>query len=73
MVSKMIYDLVLGFASPNNLMYVARFLFTSCDPRGPRVTQNTYFSLYTHTKQLLLVTVCDKTARIGSWTGRMTP
>ena len=32
---------------------------------GLRVTQNAYFSLITHTKQLLLVTFCDPTAGIG--------
>ena len=40
-----------------------------------RVTQNAYFSLLTHTKQLLLVTFCDKTAGSGVrfWThGRQT-
>ena len=31
---------------------------------GLRVTQDAYFSLMTHTKQLLLVTFCDTTARI---------
>ena len=37
---------------------------------GLRVTQNAYFSLITHTKQLLLVTFCDTTAGIGAsfWT-----
>ena len=29
------------------------------------VTQNAYFSLLTHTKQLLLVTFCDKTTESG--------
>ena len=41
---------------------------------GLRVTQNAYFSLITHTKQLLLVRFCDTTAGIGAsfWTqGRM--
>ena len=38
--------------------------------RGLRVTQNAYFSLITHTKQLLLVTFCDTTAGIRSETGR---
>ena len=37
--------------------------------QGLRVTQNAYFSLITHTKELLLVTVCDDTAGIGSWKG----
>ena len=32
---------------------------------GLRVTQNAYFSLITHTKQLLLVTFCDPTAGTG--------
>ena len=33
---------------------------------GLRVTQNAYFSLITHTKQLLLVTFSDTTAEIGA-------
>ena len=33
---------------------------------GLRVTQNAYFSLITHTKQLLLVTFCDTTAGNGA-------
>ena len=35
-----------------------------------RMSQNLYFSLLTHTKQLLLVTYCDPTAGIGAsfWT-----
>ena len=36
------------------------------DRRGLRVTQNAYFSLITHTKQLLLVTFSDTTAGIGA-------
>ena len=32
---------------------------------GLRLTLNAYFSLITHTKQLLLVTLCDPTAGIG--------
>ena len=35
------------------------------DQRGLRVTQNAYFSLLTHTKKLLLVTICDPTAETG--------
>ena len=35
------------------------------DARSLRVTQNACFSLLTHTKQLILVTFKDKTARIG--------
>ena len=33
---------------------------------GLRVTQNAYFSLMTHTKGLLLVTICETTAGIGA-------
>ena len=33
---------------------------------GLRVTQDAYFSLMTHTKQPLLVTVCDTTAGNGA-------
>ena len=33
-------------------------------PLGSRVTQDAYFSLLTHTKQLLLVTFCDTLAGI---------
>ena len=33
---------------------------------GLRVTQNAYFSLMTHTKQLLFVTFCYTTAGIGA-------
>ena len=36
------------------------------DHKSLRVTQSAYFSLMTHTKQLLLVTACDTTARIGA-------
>ena len=36
------------------------------DPRGLVVTKNVYFSLLSHTKQLLLVTFCDMTAGIGA-------
>ena len=32
---------------------------------GLRVTQDAYFSLLTHTKQLSLMTFCDKTAGNG--------
>ena len=34
--------------------------------KGLRVTQNAHFSLSMHTKQLLLVTLCDTTAGIGN-------
>ena len=36
------------------------------DLRSLRVTQNAYFSLITHTKQLSLVTFSDTTAGIGA-------
>ena len=36
------------------------------DPRSLRVIQNAYFSLLTHTKQLLAVSFCDDTAGIGA-------
>ena len=35
------------------------------NPRNLKVTLNEYYSLTTHTKQLLLVTFCDKTAGSG--------
>ena len=35
-------------------------------PRSLRVTQNAYFSLLTHTKQLLLVTLSHTPAVIGN-------
>ena len=35
--------------------------------RGLRVTQDAYFSLLIHSKQLLLVTFCDTNAGIWSW------
>ena len=36
------------------------------DPRCLKVTQNAYFSLIKHTKQLLLVIFCYTTAGIGA-------
>ena len=36
------------------------------DPVSLRVTQNVYFSLLTHTKQLLLMTFCQTTAGNGA-------
>ena len=36
------------------------------DPRGLVVTKNIYFSLLTHTNQLLLVTLCHTLAGIGN-------
>ena len=40
------------------------------DPRSLRLTQNAYFSLLKHAKQLLFVTFCDTNAGIGGsfWT-----
>ena len=40
---------------------------------GLRVTQDAYFSLLTHNKQLLLVTFCDTLAGIEVRFGRMEP
>ena len=37
------------------------------DLKGLRVTQNTYFSLLTDTKQLLLLTLCDPTSGLVKW------
>ena len=34
------------------------------DPRGLRLTKMEYFSLFTHTKQLLLMTFCHTSAGI---------
>ena len=57
----------LGFWNSDHV--VLKFsIRTSASPRwqqsklGLMVTQNAYFSLITHTKQLLLVTYCDTTA-----------
>ena len=36
------------------------------DPKGMRVTQNTYFSLLRHIKQLLFVTILNTTVGIGN-------
>ena len=49
-------------------MVLKLIIRTSASPRqqrsnwGVRVIQNAYFSLLSHTKQLFLVTFCDKTA-----------
>ena len=39
------------------------------DRMSLRETQNAYFSLLTHTKQLSLVTYCDPTAEVVKWNG----
>ena len=52
---------------------------TSASPRqqrfnwGVRMTKDAYFSLLTHTKQLLLVTFCDTLAGIEVRFGRTGP
>ena len=52
-------------------MVLKLIIRTSASPRrqrshlGLRMTQDAYFSHLTHTKQLLLVTFCDKTAGSG--------
>ena len=40
------------------------FTLGGSSPTGLKVTQDAYFSLLTHTKQLLLVTFCDTLAGI---------
>ena len=59
-------------------MVLKLIIRTSASPRqqrsnwGVRVIQNAYFSLLSLTKQLFLVTFCDKTAENSEvfWTGR---
>ena len=48
-----LYCTDIGFALPHG------------PKRGLRLTQNAYFSLLTHTKQLLLLVFCDLTAENG--------
>ena len=60
------------------LVYLSWLLLSKCcsvcnsvsphlkDPRDLVVTKNAYFSLLTHTKQPLLMTLCDTTAEIGN-------
>ena len=54
----------LVFALPKNIMYVAQLCLVPWS-RGLRVTKNTYFYSFLHTKQLLKLMICDKTA--GIW------
>ena len=68
-------DETLGFWN-SDLVVLKLIIRTSASPwrqqsdLGMRVTQDAYFSLMTHTKQLLLVTFCDTTKGIGAifWT-----
>ena len=68
-------DKTLGFWNSDHVV-LKLIIRTSASPWqqrsewGLRVTQNAYFSLMTHTRQLLLVTFCDTTAGIGAilWT-----
>ena len=46
-------------------MYIAQLFLASWNPEGLREVKNAYFSLLTHTKQLLLVTFCYTPA--GIW------
>ena len=61
----------LGFRNSDHV-FLKLSIRPSASPRrqqsdwGLRVTQNAYFSLITHTKQLLLVTFSDTTAGIGA-------
>ena len=75
----------LGFWNSDHVVLKSS-IRTSASPRqqwshwGLRVTQDAYFSLLTHTKQLLLVTFCDTLAGIEvsfwadgtEWTDRQT-
>ena len=60
-------------------MVLKLIIRTSASPRrwwfhwGLRVTQDAYFSLLTHTKQLVLVTFCDTLAGIEVRFGRTEP
>ena len=53
----------LGFALRNTVMYVAQLFLASWTPVGLREAKNAYFSVLTHTKQLLLVMFCDTTVQ----------
>ena len=53
--------MLLGFNSIRNLVSPPLM-----EPRGLRVNQTTYFSLLTHAKQLLLVTLAHTPAGIGN-------
>ena len=46
-------------------MVLKSSIHSSALPQQQRVTQNEYFSLISHTKQLLLVTFCDTTAGVS--------
>ena len=52
-------------------MYLAQLKASSrlMDLMSLWMTQKAYFSLLTHTKQLLLVTFCDLTSGIIKWDG----
>ena len=62
------------------MFFLRLYIHTSALPRrqrshwGLRVTQDVYFLLLTHTKQLLLMTFCQTTAGNGAsfWTHGMT-
>ena len=68
----------LGFWNSDHLVLKSS-IRTSASPRqqqsnlGLKVTQDAYFSLLTHTKQLLLVTFRDKLAEIEVRFGRTEP
>ena len=56
----------VGFALPNIVIYRSWLCLASgLQCRGLGVTQNANFSLLTHTKKLLLVKFCDRTAETG--------
>ena len=67
---------IRSFSLPSNVLGSAWPCLI--DPISMRVTQNAYFSLLTHTNQLLLVPFCDpragivkcdRTNRMDRWTG----
>ena len=55
----------IGFVLRNIVMHGSQLRLASWTPGGLRVTHNAYFSLLTHTKKLLLVTLSDLTAETG--------
>ena len=77
--SALLHSAVVWFAFWNSDHVVLKSsIRTSASPRrqrshwGLRVTQDAYFLLLTHTKQLLLVTFCDTLAgiEVSFWTDR---
>ena len=58
-----------GFASPNNVMNLDSLALPCLmDPWSLRVNSNAYFSLLTHTKELLLLTFITIKCDTNQWT-----